>query len=96
MKISTHCHPAYSEEELDIKYRHHNFISADKTRAINSYGEVFSIGDHVTHDGDDKINIGTITSFYVDPDMLEVKITSSKGYAAIDFLTHVKQNEQTN
>lgn len=61
-----------------------NFISVDKKTARNSYGEFFSVGETVGHDGAD--DTATILSFEAEVEMNEVKVMTTKGHAHIDFL----------
>lgn len=62
-----------------------NFISADKKKAINSYGEIFFEGDVVGHE-DNMLGTATIQRFEVDDESNEVKAITEKGYAHIDFI----------
>ena len=65
-----------------------NFISVDKKTARNSYGEFFSVGETVGHEGAD--NTATILSFEAEAEMNEVKVITDKGHAHIDFLVKLK------
>ena len=69
-----------------------NFISTDKKVAINSYGECFVVGEMVAHQDSD-VGQAIITSFEVNEIMNEVKVNTDKGYAHIDFLIKLENNE---
>lgn len=66
-----------------------NFISVDNKIVISSYGELFSVGEVVGHEGAD--DTATILSFEPVPEENEIKVHTDKGFAHIDFL--VKINE---
>ena len=63
-----------------------NFISVDKKTARNSYGDFFEIGDIVEHQ-DKTTGKAIISSFEIDVKMNEIKAFTSKGYAALDFIS---------
>jgi hypothetical protein len=63
-----------------------NFISIDKKTARNSYGDFFTIGQIVEHEGAD--DTATIISFEIDKKGNEIKVITDKGYAHIDFIFH--------
>jgi hypothetical protein len=69
---------------IDLKQQ--NFLSVDQKTAINSYGEVFTIGDEVEHD-DEEAGCSIITSFMPNKRLNEVSAFTPKGMAHIDFLT---------
>jgi hypothetical protein len=62
-----------------------NFISVDRQQAMNSYGQVFSVGDYVKHD-DKRSGEAKILSFEVDEESNEIKSHTDKGEAHIDFI----------
>jgi len=64
-----------------------NFISTNKSTAINSYSQVFTIGDVVIHD-DGTAGEATITGFEIDDEYNEVKVFTTSGYAHVDFISH--------
>jgi len=64
-----------------------NFISTNKSAAINSYGDVFTIGNIVIHD-DGTAGEATITGFEIDDEYNEVKVFTTSGYAHVDFISH--------
>ena len=63
-----------------------NFINTTNDTAINSYGELFSIGDNVGHEDKSIDENATIQSFEIDKESEEVKAITDKGYAHIDFI----------
>lgn len=67
-----------------------NFISVDKKTARNSYGEFFSVGETVGHEGAD--DTATILSFEADIEKNEVKVMTDKGHAHVDFLVKVEED----
>ena len=62
-----------------------NYIAADKRSAINTNGEILTIGDIVEHD-DTEAGKATIISFEINEEIGEVKAITDKGYAHIDFI----------
>ena len=65
--------------------RRRNFISADRKCALNSFDELFTIGELVGHQ-DDEAGTATIEGFDIDDHYAEVKVLTDKGYAHIDFI----------
>lgn len=66
-----------------------NFISIDLNTAINSYGEVFFVGETVGHE-DRKAGTAKILSFQPDNASNEVTAVTDKGTAHINFLAKLK------
>jgi hypothetical protein len=66
-----------------------NFISVDEKTVINSYGEVFTIGEVVKHEGNGS-ETAVILGFTPIPDRNEIRVYTDKGYAHIDFLVKTK------
>lgn len=71
------------------KLKQQNFISVDEKTVINSYGEVFTIGEIVKHDDDDAGD-ATILRFETVIDRNEIRVHTDKGYAHVDFLVKIK------
>lgn len=71
-----------------------NFLSVDKQISINSYGDMFYVGDVVKHD-DDEAGIGTIESFEIDESTIEVRAITEKGWAHVDFISKENTTEHT-
>ena len=67
-----------------------NFISVDEKTVRNSYGEFFTIGEKVKHE-DVEAGVATIVSFEADVEKNEIKVTTDKGYAHIDFLVKTEE-----
>lgn len=65
-----------------------NFISVDKKTVRNSYGEFFTVGQTVRHD-DNNAGTATIISFEPIEERNEIRVHTDKGYAHIDFITHI-------
>jgi len=61
-----------------------NFISVDGKTVISSYGEYFTVGELVGHEGAE--DNATITSFQPVVEENEIKVFTDKGHAHIDFL----------
>jgi len=61
-----------------------NFMSTDKTIAINSYGDVFQVGEDVGNDINDEV--AEIISFEFDTESNEVLAKTNLGTRHIDFL----------
>jgi len=76
----------YSRNEVCVANPGINMMSADGRVAINSYGEIFTIGDMTYHDDKDA-GCAEITSFSFDVESNEVKADTEKGWAHIDFIT---------
>ena len=65
-----------------------NFISADKNRAMNSYGKIFDVGERVKHQ--DRIaGESIIFSFQIDDETNEILAKTYSGHAHIDFLLKI-------
>lgn len=69
--------------------RKQNFISVDKQTVINSYDEVYTVGETVLHE-DKEAGNATILSFEPSESKNEVIVNTDKGYAHIDFLVKTK------
>lgn len=67
-----------------------NYISVNKNSAINSYGEMLSVGDKVTHQ-DTEVGTATITGFRIDEAQEEVVAITDKGEAHIDFVIKLRE-----
>ena len=67
-----------------------NFISVDGKTVRNSYGEFFTIREKVKHQ-DEEAGAATILLFETDVVKNEIKVTTDKGYAHIDFLVKTKE-----
>lgn len=67
-----------------------NFISVDGQTVRNSYGEFFSIGEVVGHEGAE--DTATIVSFEPKKEENEITVYTDKGHAHIDFL--IKLNKK--
>ncbi len=65
-----------------------NFISVDGKTVRNSYGDFFTIGEVVGHDGAE--DNATIISFEPNIERNEIKVHTDKGYAHIDFILKTK------
>lgn len=80
----------YKEEEkkMNEDLKNQNFISVDGKTVINSYGNVFKVGDTVKHEDSEA---GTITIQKFEPviERNEIRVLTDKGYAHIDFINHV-------
>jgi hypothetical protein len=63
-----------------------NYIAANKQTAINTTGEILSVGDIVGHQ-DTEVGTATIKSFEINEAIGEVKAITDKGYAHIDFIS---------
>lgn len=61
-----------------------NFISVDEKTSITSYGDYFTVGEVVGHEG--ATDTATIISFETDMDDNEIRVITDKGSAHIDFL----------
>lgn len=61
-----------------------NFISVDFKTVRNSYGDFFTIGETVGHDG--AANNATIISFNTNIERNEIVVITDKGYAYLDFI----------
>lgn len=72
------------EIELELKHRQ-NYISVDSMTAINSYGEIFSVGDVVKHESEGDTT-AIIESFYIDIEYNEIKAKTNLGTCHIDFI----------
>ena len=68
-----------------------NFLSVDKKTARSSYGEFFTIGEEVGHEGAE--DNAVIQGFVEEFDGNEIKVFTSKGHCHLDFL--VKLNDIT-
>lgn len=66
----------------------YNFINVSKNMAINSYGDVFKLGEHVKHQ-DPEAGTTFITKFSVDDEYGEIVAHTELGIANIDFISHV-------
>ena len=75
-------------EDLDLRC---NFISVDYKIARNSYGDFFKIGEDVGHENNE--DTATIISFELDEESNEVKAWTDKGWAHIDFICKLEENE---
>lgn len=64
-----------------------NFISVDGKTVRNSYGQFFTVGEVVGHEG--ASDTATILSFEPVTEENEIRVITTKGHAHIDFL--VKQ-----
>lgn len=73
---------------MEIEKRQ-NFISVDGKTVRNSYGEFFTVGETVVHDG--AANNAIIISFEPNLERNEVKVITDKGYAHIDFILKLNQ-----
>ena len=69
-----------------------NFLSTDKKMAINSYGEYFVVGEKVGHEDVDA-GEATINSFELDVESNEIKVMTEKGFAHLDFIVKLEENE---
>ena len=65
-----------------------NYIAANKQSAINTTGEVLSVGNRVAHQDKDA-GEAIIQSFEINEEVGEVKAITDKGYAHIDFIHKV-------
>lgn len=72
---------------MDIEINQ-NFISVDKKTVRNSYGEYFTVGELIGHEGADDTAI--IISFKPIEEENEITVITDKGYAHIDFLIKIK------
>ena len=82
-KVETFEDPTDSKDDKDYRQ---NFLNWNLTVAINSYGELFKIGDVVCHEGSEIENeTATIKRFEIDAESEEVKAYTDKGHAHIDF-----------
>ena len=63
-----------------------NYIAANKQTAINTTGEILTVGDVVEHQ-DTEAGLATIISFEINEEIGEVKAITDKGYAHIDFIS---------
>ena len=61
-----------------------NFISCDKKTVRNSYGDFFTVGEVVGHQG--AKDTATILSFTPDIESNEITAITDKGTAHLDFL----------
>jgi hypothetical protein len=62
-----------------------NFLSVDKKTARSSYGEFFTIGEEIGHEGAPEGEMATIYGFVEDVAGNEVKVFTSKGHCHLDF-----------
>ena len=62
-----------------------NFISVDNNTVMNSYGNIFTVGEVVRHE-DKEAGFATILSFEPRIDENEITVHTNKGFAHIDFL----------
>lgn len=76
---------------MNLSKKRQNFISVDKKTVRNSYGEFFTVGQTVGHEGADDDNTATILSFEEDVEGNEIKVNTDKGYAHIDFIYNIKK-----
>ncbi len=67
-------------------YIKQNFISVDSKTVRNSYGDFFTVGQVVAHEGSD--DTATIISFETEIEENEIKVITDKGHAHIDFIFH--------
>ena len=65
--------------------KNNNYIAANKKTAINTTGEILSVGDVVRHQ-DSEAGTAVILSFEIDERVGEVKANTDKGYSHIDFI----------
>lgn len=70
-----------------VKVERKDFISVDGLTAISAEGDVFNIGDVVTHDGDKMQKPAIITSFEVNKEANDVVAGSIYGVGTISFLS---------
>lgn len=68
---------------MEIEKRQ-NFISVDGKTVRNSYGDFFTVGETVGHDG--AANNAIIISFESNLERNEIEVITDKGYAHIDFI----------
>ena len=65
-----------------------NFISTNKKEVINSYGDLYSVGEVVAHESKDS-GVATIVSFELIELENEIRAHTTKGYCRIDYLVKV-------
>jgi predicted hydrocarbon binding protein len=63
-----------------------NFLSVDKKTARSSYGEFYTIGEEIGHEGAENWEIATIQGFVEMIEQNEIKVFTSKGTCHLDFL----------
>lgn len=80
----------YNECEEDMLFRQ-NFLSVDNQIARDSYGDFFSVGEEVGHEGAD--NVAIIQAFSIDKDSEEVLVHTTRGTAHLDFLVKLFKDE---
>jgi hypothetical protein len=73
---------------LPLILKGHNFINCSKTIAINSYGDIFKVGDFVKH-LDPDAGQTDIIGFSIDENYSAIKVDTVLGYAYIDFIQHI-------
>ncbi len=73
--------------ELELKNRK-DYLSVDRTTAISSEGDVFNVGDEVKHEGDNENKVGTISSFSLNHETMDVIAHTEHGHGRISFLYH--------
>lgn len=66
-----------------------NFISANKTTAICSFGQVYKVGEAIGHDDPSIEDTAIIESFSIDEESEEVLVHTDKGSAHLDFCVKV-------
>lgn len=60
------------------------YLSACKTCAIASTGEIFTVGERVGHQGD--TDSAVISEFEIDAENADIKVYTDKGHCTINFL----------
>lgn len=79
-------------QELYQEFVGENTINSTKTVGIDSYGNIYEIGDKVTHDGAvDPNQVGTISMFSRDEESEEIKAHTEHGWAHLDFIEKVEE-----
>jgi hypothetical protein len=71
-----------TERELLLQ----NFLSVDGKTAINSYGEVFVVGETVGHEGTKEGDTAVINYLAASIEDNEIVVFTTKGTAHLDFL----------
>lgn len=71
-----------------------NFLSTDKKTARDSYGEFYTIGEEVGHEGAPDGEMATIYGFVEEIEANEIKVFTSKGNCHLDFLYKKKEEDR--
>lgn len=79
---------------MSIKFKNINdrqdYISIDKKTAISAEGEIFKVGNKVTHDGADFNEVAIINKFSINKKSYDIIAHTNLGTARISFLSNYK------